>query len=875
MADQARETPLSLLAVRELKQLRRHASSPIPGAGAALLDRARIIARMALWAVRRALGRAAPRPAESGYAAVKASGLFDADFYFDAYPDLRGLKIDPLLHYLRHGVADRRRPNSEFVGDAYLRLNPDAATAGLNPLAHYALVGAREGRRPTPAFRPDDYLAAHPAVREAGVNPLAHALLVAKWSRGPIDARAPGGATASLIEAAYRKPLPLALDAPEPRLVFLMEGGLGAEPDAGAKLTLDLACRAAECGLPVRIATTVQDFPVGQATELRRFLAEVCGLKPSADKLIDVDSAEGGGVAAHAADIFVATCWRTAMRLQQTLREGGFAQEQHYYLIRDHEPGAYAWSEEHALALSMCRSGLRPIVFTAPLAARLRAETGMETDPALVAAPEIDTTFRAPAAALRRAARRIVLDASPRGLFGSAVIALRHLVRKRRLDPAQVEVVSVGEPHDPVDLGRGLILESMGRLDAAARVNLLYGSDIGLSLTLSPAPGTLALEFAAAGVTTVSTLADDFRPAANMIACTTDIDSIAAALDEALDWVGAARVDAKFDLSLLGRPLVTVAAALAAETKPKLEAAALRLAGEWPERLGIGYRVLKPATMAAGARACLFSHFDAQNQIDPHVRRYLRALKDEGFATVLVTSCPTLDADSLKASDALCAGVIARENRGYDFAGWALAHEIVAGLRQCKEILVANDSLYGPMRPLSAVFETMRDRPCDFWGLTETFELERHLQSFFLLFRAKAVQSEAYWRFWRGVRPLPGKEAVIRAYEATMLRMLAASGLTPGAVMPAAAIGGPPTNPTMIPWRRLLREFGVPFVKVQLLRDNPIGVDIAGWREEIAATDYPVDLIVGHLQRVQPDAAALRESPWAAAARTADDLAAE
>lgn len=105
---------------------------------------------------------------------VRASGLFDADWYLQQYPDVRASGMDPLVHYLKFGTVENRSPNPYFDAPKYLENNPDVAEAGTNPLVHYILWGAAEGRPAGPAFDTRSYLEANPDVRAAGMNPLRH-----------------------------------------------------------------------------------------------------------------------------------------------------------------------------------------------------------------------------------------------------------------------------------------------------------------------------------------------------------------------------------------------------------------------------------------------------------------------------------------------------------------------------------------------------------------------------------------------------------------------------------------------------------------------------------------------------------------------------
>lgn len=68
--------------------------------------------------------------------AIRNSGLFDADWYVEQYPDVKVLGIDPLEHYLWLGGQLKRNPSPKFDSASYLAANPDVARGRMNPLLH-------------------------------------------------------------------------------------------------------------------------------------------------------------------------------------------------------------------------------------------------------------------------------------------------------------------------------------------------------------------------------------------------------------------------------------------------------------------------------------------------------------------------------------------------------------------------------------------------------------------------------------------------------------------------------------------------------------------------------------------------------------------
>ena len=104
-------------------------------------------------------------------AAVQANwaGFFDPAWYVSRYPDIAAVGIDPLYHFINHGLAEGRDPNAWFDSAWYAEHYADIGSSGINPLLHYMQSGAAELRNPHPRFDAVYYVAQHP---EAAANPL-------------------------------------------------------------------------------------------------------------------------------------------------------------------------------------------------------------------------------------------------------------------------------------------------------------------------------------------------------------------------------------------------------------------------------------------------------------------------------------------------------------------------------------------------------------------------------------------------------------------------------------------------------------------------------------------------------------------------------
>jgi glycosyltransferase involved in cell wall biosynthesis len=99
---------------------------------------------------------AAPKPAKDKQAESEEADYqllltrFDEAYYIRRYQDIARSRMDPALHFLRHGGFEGRNPRADFDTRYYVSQNPDVKAAKINPFLHYLKVGKTEGRQPSP-----------------------------------------------------------------------------------------------------------------------------------------------------------------------------------------------------------------------------------------------------------------------------------------------------------------------------------------------------------------------------------------------------------------------------------------------------------------------------------------------------------------------------------------------------------------------------------------------------------------------------------------------------------------------------------------------------------------------------------------------------
>lgn len=68
---------------------------------------------------------------------VRDSGVFDAAWYIETYPDVRDAGVDPALHFAKYGHREGRSPGPNFDSAAYSAQRPELVVAGVSAFEHF------------------------------------------------------------------------------------------------------------------------------------------------------------------------------------------------------------------------------------------------------------------------------------------------------------------------------------------------------------------------------------------------------------------------------------------------------------------------------------------------------------------------------------------------------------------------------------------------------------------------------------------------------------------------------------------------------------------------------------------------------------------
>jgi hypothetical protein len=253
---------------------------------------------------------------------------------------------------------------------------------------------------------------------------------------------------------------------------------------------------------------------------------------------------------------------------------------------------------------------------------------------------------------------------------------------------------------------------------------------------------------------------------------------------------------------------------------------------------------LSGADLDGSDRVAVLVHHGAVPAVTRSFRELVAAFDQRGYGVLVVSSSEFREPlDWGDTPPPASVTVLRKPNVGYDFGSWAVGLDAFAAVRRSPTVVLANDSLVGPFASLDPVLDRMERTTADVWGLTETLQFARHLQSYFVAYRGGVLADAPLEWFWRGVRHHSDKQTIIHRNEIGLGRLLEREGYAIDALFGAGQVVPAADNPTIAGWRTLL-ERGLPFVKREIVRSPGLapqgeqipdelraryGVDVAQW----------------------------------------------
>lgn len=258
-------------------------------------------------------------------------------------------------------------------------------------------------------------------------------------------------------------------------------------------------------------------------------------------------------------------------------------------------------------------------------------------------------------------------------------------------------------------------------------------------------------------------------------------------------------------------------------------------------------------------RLTIFASYDKNNIVNDYVHYYLKELKK--ISDVVFVADNTLNDFEKEKVRPFVVHMIVGKHGEYDFGSykrgylWAEEKNLLSSYDQ---LIYCNDSVFGPIYPLGPIFSYMESKlSLDFWGIFMTqakvkakknLRQQIHVQSYFIVFNRKVINSLAFKNFMHSIKKLRNKNDIVEEYEIGLSQKLIKAGFHCGSYMNAA--NNAPHRKNAL---TLLKK-GFPFLKRSLFHSSCLRKKswcYALWRYEQVirkfAPNYPVHFIKDYL----------------------------
>ena len=259
-------------------------------------------------------------------------------------------------------------------------------------------------------------------------------------------------------------------------------------------------------------------------------------------------------------------------------------------------------------------------------------------------------------------------------------------------------------------------------------------------------------------------------------------------------------------------------------------------------------------------RIAVFASYSEDGYLPPQVLPYLKGLQPLTDAIVFVCDNDLAPGEREKLAPYVT-HIIAGRHGEYDFGSykrgtlWARDNGLLDG---ADDLILCNDSCFGPVGSFQPMFSRMEARGLDFWGATDSHQFSYHLQSYWVVLTRKVFTSDAFTGFIEGVTKQENVKAVIQNYELGLSKTLLDAGFECGAMVENDLKGIHPDDPSyfnisIFPLYTL--EKGLPLVKVKAMTIPHTNTDgqnrVLAWMHRHAPELYEVMVSDIDIQRFE------------------------
>lgn len=266
-------------------------------------------------------------------------------------------------------------------------------------------------------------------------------------------------------------------------------------------------------------------------------------------------------------------------------------------------------------------------------------------------------------------------------------------------------------------------------------------------------------------------------------------------------------------------------------------------------------------------RLGIFFFYEKNGVVDEFILYYLADLV-KNLSELVVVCNGKLSEQGDAAFRQFTDRIIVRENKGLDVWAYKTALDDYGWerLSEFDEVVMTNSTLMGPVRPLREMFDAMAEQQdLDFWGLsihhgakTNPFKgkhlyryLPVHIQSHFIVYRKRFIQSPELQAYWNEMPMIESYTDSVQRYEAVFTKQFEDRGFKWDVYVKTDDLKEFTDYPLLVCPVRLLWDKKCPLFKrrsfmhtLEAYLNDTAGEPVRELYEYLKEeTDYPVDLI--------------------------------
>ncbi len=267
-----------------------------------------------------------------------------------------------------------------------------------------------------------------------------------------------------------------------------------------------------------------------------------------------------------------------------------------------------------------------------------------------------------------------------------------------------------------------------------------------------------------------------------------------------------------------------------------------------------------------GRRLLIYVVYDRRGDVEEYIPYALRALRPHATTILAVVNGALTDAGRERL-EPVVDEIIVRENRGYDIWGYKAGLDAIGEtIAEYDEVVLANDTWFGPVQPFGPVFERIDRRPLHFWGMTDHVRVEPHpftesgylpyhLQSYWVAVRREMFLSLEWAAYWRDLPEMTSYSDAVVKHEGIFTEHFTDHGFVGEVAFPTFT---DKVENHAVLYAEQLVEAGCPTLKRRPFFQWPPYLDHLGvvgrWTlETVERLGYPMELVYADLARnVEP-----------------------